>query len=152
MEKLFVKSLPRSLDPKGRLMLPPEYRDALCRMAEGDDASGAFWLTAYYGKLVAYLPKQWDEFVEQLNSIPLPSRNLSNFKTKVLGLAQEMIPDAQGRVRIPQTLMREVGLQKDVMLVGRSDKFEIWDQATFDALPIEDISEELAAKGVAISL
>ena len=146
--KLFTKSLSRSLDPKGSLMLPPEYRDGLC--AEG--ATGAFWLTAYYGRLVAYLPENWEKITEQLSSIPMPSPRLSHFKTKVMGLAQEMLPDAQGRVRIPQSLMREAGLQKDVMLVGMLSKFEIWDQTRFDALTLEDVSDELAASGVTISL
>ena len=69
-----------------------------------------------------------------------------------MGLAQELAPDPQGRVRIPQSLMREAGLQKDVMLVGMLNKFEIWDQNRFDALQLEDVSEELAASGVDISL
>ena len=63
-----------------------------------------------------------------------------------------LLPDAQGRVRIPQSLMREAGLQKDVMLVGMLSKFEIWDQTRFDALTLEDVSDELAASGVTISL
>ena len=138
----------RSLDPKGRLMLPPEYRDGLI----ADGGSGTFWLTAFYGRLVAYLPAEWDVVTEQLSSIPMPSPRLSHFKTKVMGLAQEMLPDAQGRVRIPQSLMREAGLQKDVMLVGMLSKFEIWDQTRFDALTLEDVSDELAASGVTISL
>ena len=67
-------------------MLPPEYRDGL--YAEG--GTGAFWLTAYYGRLVAYLPEDWEKITEQLSRIPMPSPRLSHFKTKVIGLAQEM--------------------------------------------------------------
>ena len=33
-------------------MLPPEYREGLY----ADGGSGTFWLTAFYGRLVAYLP------------------------------------------------------------------------------------------------
>ena len=155
MQKLFTKSLSRSLDPKGRLMLPPEYREALCAgSADGADgeSTGTFWLTAFYGRLVAYLPADWDAVTEQLSRIRIPSPKLSHFKTKVMGLAQELTPDPQGRIRIPQALMREAGLQKDVMLVGMLNKFEIWDQKRFDALQLEDVSEELAASGVDISL
>lgn len=153
MKKLFTKSLSRSLDPKGRLMLPPEYREALCAgPADGEESAGAFWLTAFYGRLVAYLPEDWNAVTEQLSRIRIPSPRLSHFKTKVMGLAQELTPDPQGRVRIPQSLMREAGLQKDVMLVGMLNKFEIWDQNRFDALQLEDVSEELAASGVDISL
>lgn len=129
-------------------MLPPEYREGLC----AGGGAGVFWLTAYYGRLVAYLPDDWETVTEQLSRIPMPSPRLSHFKTKVMGLAQELQCDAQGRVRIPQALMREAGLQKDVMLVGMLNKFEIWDQIRFDALELEDVSAELAASGVAISL
>ena len=148
VKKLFTKSLSRSLDPKGRLMLPPEYRDGLI----ADGGSGTFWLTAFYGRLVAYLPADWDLVTEQLSSIPMPSPRLSHFKTKVMGLAQELEPDAQGRVRIPQVLMYEAKLHKDVMLVGMLNKFEIWDQASFNGLQLEDVSEELTGLGINLSL
>ena len=129
-------------------MLPPEYREGLC--AEG--GTGIFWLTALYGHLVAYLPADWDVVTEQLSKIAIPSPRLSHFKSKVIGLAQEMEPDAQGRVRIPQSLMREAGLRKDVMLVGMLNKFEIWDQERFDALAVEDVSAELAGLNLQIQL
>ncbi|MBE6441168.1 MAG: division/cell wall cluster transcriptional repressor MraZ [Desulfovibrio sp.] len=148
MKKLFNKSLSRSLDAKGRLMLPPEYREGLC--AEG--GTGVFWLTAFYGRLVAYLPADWETVTEQLSGISALNERLSRFKSKVMGLAQEMEPDAQGRVRIPQALMREAGLHKDVMLVGMLNKFEIWDQERFDALAVEDVSAELAGLNLQISL
>ena len=39
----------------------------------------------------------------------------------------------RGRIRIPQPLMRAAALGKDVVLVGMADKFEMRDQARFDA-------------------
>jgi MraZ protein len=129
-------------------MLPGEYRETLF----AHSVAGAFWLTGYYGCLVAYLPDNWQEITEQLNRVPLPSQKLFHFKTKFVGLGQEMIPDPQGRVLLPQSLMREVGLQKDVMLVGMHSNFQIWDQGRFDALVQEDVSAELAAAGIAVSL
>ena len=140
MANLFIQSAYRNLDAKGRLLLPPEYRDAL--LAAGD---GSFWLTiGLYGGLKAYMPADWEAIV--------PSMKLSHVKTKLLGLAQRMVPDAQGRIRIPQPLMRAAGLQKDVVLVGMADKFEIWDQARFDALLVEDVSDEVAACHLDIAL
>ena len=145
---LFIQSAYRNLDTKGRLLLPPEYRDAL--LAAGD---GSFWLTiGLYGGLKAYMPADWEAIVEKLNSVPLPSMKLSHVKTKLLGLAQRMVPDAQGRIRIPQPLMRAAALGKDVVLVGMADKFEIWDQARFDALLVEDVSDEVAACHLDIAL
>ena len=38
------------------------------------------------------------------------------------------------------------------VLVGMADKFEIWDQARFDALLVEDVSDEVAACHLDIAL
>ena len=148
MEKLFTKSLQRSLDSKGRLMLPPEYREGLARVSEG----GTFWLTCLYGRLVAYLPAEWESFVEQLGGISNPSRNIMLFKSKVIGLAEELQCDPQGRVRLPQSLLHAARLTKDVMLVGMLDRFEIWDLDTFNDITPEDVSEELAGRGLHLNL
>lgn len=146
MEKKFSGTYFRSLDAKGRLLLPPPF---LRGLESGQGAS--FWLTMINGRLTAYLPPHWERIVEELCKIPMPSLNISNFKSRIIGLAQEITPDTQGRVRIPQSLMREGGLCKDVVLVGIMDKFEIWDQAAFDAIRTVDITDELAARGIQIT-
>ncbi len=125
-------------------MLPVEYRETLAACS----ASGGFVLTLIYDKLVAYMPDDWQALRNQLTSIKSPSVKLGNFITKTLGLAEELIPDAQGRVRIPQPLMRAGKLKKEIVLVGLDSKFEIWDQAAFEALETENVSEELAAFNV----
>ncbi len=85
-------------------------------------------------------------------SIFLPKRLSHISKSKIIGLAQEFFPDSQGRIRISQSLMREAGISRQIVLVGLLDKFEIWDQARSDALPMEDVSEELLACGIQLSL
>ena len=52
----------RSLDPKGRLMLPPEYRESLAARGlkkEDGSASPRFMVTTYDGCLVAYPWADW---------------------------------------------------------------------------------------------
>ncbi len=146
-ESRFIGTYSRAMDAKGRLLLPPSYLQAL---AAG--GSGSFWLTALYGRLTAYLPDHWQDTVEQICRIKLPSQRMSNFKSRLIGLAQEIVPDSQGRIRIPQSLVREAGLGREVMLVGVLNKFEIWDQAPFDAVIVEDVTDELAASGIEITL
>lgn len=147
---LFTGSFFRSMDGKGRLLLPPSFLQAL-KSAAGNSESSIF-ITAFYGRLVAYLPENWNETVRQLCKIGLPSPRLANFKTKLLGLAEEFSPDAQGRIRLSRPLAREAGLEKDLVLVGMLDKFEIWSRSRFDALRDEDVSVELQACGLDIKL
>ncbi len=151
MMKLFRRSHCRSLDAKARLMLPPEYREAIIASSE-DNEAGTFVLTGFQGRLVGYTLKDWEDNAAQLEQIKMPSVNLSRFISKVLGLAEEITPDPQGRIRIPRPLLREAKLCKDVQLVGIGRRFEIWDQTTFDELQFADVSEELTAAGVNISM
>lgn len=145
---LFRKSHSRSLDAKGRLVLPPEYREALAALTP----DARFVVTGFQGKLVAYTIEDWEKNLEQFARLRQPSLKVSRFRSKILGLAEEMTPDAQGRVRLSQPLLREAGLSKDVVLVGIERTFEIWDQARFDELETEDVSEELAASGLDITI
>lgn len=147
-EGKFMGAYSRSLDAKGRLSLPPSFLKTLSR----NGAPGSFWLTGLYGRLTGYAPEHWEEIVAKLCAVKLPSLKLSNFKTKLVGLAQELTPDAQGRIRIPQPLIREAALGKEAVIVGIFDKFEIWDQARFDAVSVEDVSDELIRYNIDLSL
>ncbi len=129
-------------------MLPVDYRDVLSSISD----TGSFVLTGFYGRLVAYSPEEWKQNKEQLAKVKNPTRAMRNFMSKVRGLAEELTPDGHGRVRIPQSLMREAGLVKDIVLVGLDKRFEIWDQSRFESTELEDVAEELNANNVEISL
>ncbi len=144
----FRKNHERSLDTKGRLMLPVDYRESIATSSP----HGYVVLTANNGCLVAYLPEDWEKIREELDNIVNPSPNLSRFASKFLGSADEVTPDAQGRVRISQRLMRAAGLTKDIVLVARRNRFEIWDQVRLDAIEFESVSEELAMNNIKISI
>lgn len=109
-------------------------------------------LTGFYGRLVAYTVPHWEKNVDQFSRVKFPTMQLSHFISKFLGLAEEVCADAQGRIRIPQPLMRAANLQKDVVIIGLGHKFEIWDQQRFEAIELEDVSEALAKSGIDILL
>ena len=141
MEAYFRKNFVRSLDSKGRLMLPPEYRDIISAMS---GASG-FKLTCYDDKCIVVYPKlEWAAFAEQLEQLKNPSSALRNFRSVFVGRAEDLELDAQGRVRISQSMMRYAGLSKDAKLVGLGSKFEIWDMLRFEGLKIDDTARDVA--------
>ncbi len=149
----FVGTYYRALDSKGRLLLPPRFIEALNLAAESaGQAQPSFWLTLLYDRITGYLPEQWERTVAGLCAIPMPSRKLSNFKTRFIGMGHEIVPDGQGRIRIPQPLARNGNLQRDIVLAGLLDKFEIWAQAEFEAVANEDVTDELAASGIVVNL
>ena len=145
---MFTGSYNRALDAKGRLLLPQNFLQTLSE----DNENRTFWITSFYGRLTAYKAGQWEKIVEKLCSLSLPSIRLSNFISKIIGLAHELTPDGQGRIRIPQPLMRDAGISREIVIVGIMNKFEIWDQERFDGIALEDVSMELVNSGIDITL
>lgn len=141
----------RSLDPKGRLMLPAEFRDALCARSP----EGRFVLTTYDGCIVGYPEPDWQEFEEKFSRLTNPSRKMRDFRRLVIGGAEPMDLDAQGRVRISRAQMDYAGLSHEVALAGQGNRFEIWDQGTFKSLldqNFDDVADELAQSGIDLCL
>ena len=153
MKPRFRKSFHRSLDSKGRLMLPPEYRDII----HAASSSGGFVFTGYNKFIVAYTLPEWEVFEEKLYDVQNSSLELNNFRRQILGRAEELELDPQGRVRISQALLRFAGLSKDVCLLGKGNTFEIWDTRRFEeATALDDaalgrVAAELAQRGIPFS-
>jgi MraZ protein len=150
MTARFRGNIDRSLDSKGRLMLPPEYRDIIYAAS----SSGSFVLTGYDECIVAYTMPEWEVFETKIYQLPNPTLETRNFRRMVLGRAEKLELDPQGRVRVPQALMRYAGLSKDVLLVGQGGKFEIWDTQRYESLKFNAsaVDAELAQSGIAFSL
>ena len=153
MKPRFRRSFHRSLDSKGRLMLPPEYRDII----HAASSSGGFVLTGYNKFIVVYTLPEWEVFEDQLYNVQNSSLELNNFRRQILGRAEELELDLQGRVRISQALMRFAGLSKDVFLLGKGSTFEIWDTQRFevstelDGTALSRVATELGQSGIPFS-
>ncbi len=138
----------RSLDDKGRLILPPEFRDEI--HAELPD--GVMVLTIYDKHVIGITPKQWDELISELESIRVPSRAMQN-TIRLLNLGYTVTPvGKQGRIAIPAHLRKSGKLDKDVVVMGAGRRFEIWSAEAFEALLEEDndVSSELAENNVSL--
>ena len=164
---VFRGRYPRSLDPKGRLTLPPEFRDAMaaCRAGghtepEGNScctSSGAsFVLTTSDGCLVAFSWDDWTVLEEKFMRIPNPSPKVRAFRRLVIGGAETHTPDSHGRILLSPDHRAYAGLDREATVLGLVDRFEIWNPAKLrDSMAtenLEGVTEELAASGIDFSL
>lgn len=137
----------RNPDSKGRLMLPPEFRGILSSRSE----QGRVVLTTYDGCVVGFPLPDWEEFEATMNRIKNPPRNVRDFRRLVLGGAEEMALDAQGRVRLSREQMQYAGIEREAVLVGQGTRFEIW--APQRLAPIldqnfDDVAQAIAETGI----
>lgn len=112
----------RSLDAKGRLMLPPDFREIL--LARSRD--GRLALTTLDGCIYGFPWPDWQEFEEKLNRIKNPTRAVRDFRRLVLGGTEVMTADGQGRIRVSRELADYAGIEREATLVGQGSHFELW--------------------------
>ena len=137
----------RSLDPKGRLMLPPEFRELVQQKSEGSQIV----LTTYDKCVVVFMLSEWEEFEKKLAEVATPVLQVRDHRRRVIGSAEVMAIDAQGRVRLTPRQLAYAGIEKEALVVGTGRRFEIWSPERFDELvnqDIDDVATALAESGI----
>ncbi len=145
----FLGHVDRSLDDKGRLMLPPEYRDYFT----SQDAEGCLVFTFHRGTIIGITPKQWEDWLEKLL---VPGNHSDALRQKIntyLATYEKIKIDKQGRVQIPPRLKKSGNLEgkSKVVVAGQGKHFAIMSEETFDAqlaVPDQDVSHEMDEKGM----
>ncbi len=115
---MLVGSFSRTIDPKGRVILPREMRR---------EFEGGLMVTKGLDNCLFLFPmKEWEKLVERIGEMPSGSESTRRFTRLFFPNASHLVPDGQGRVLVPPRLREMVGLQKDVIVVGLSNKAELW--------------------------
>lgn len=143
----FRGRLQRNPDPKGRVMLPPEYREILLSRSP----SGKLALTTYDECVVGFPLPEWEEFEAKINSVKAAPRRLRDFRRKVLGGAVITEPDGQGRIRLSHEHLDYAGIGREAILMGQGPRFEIWSPQRLAPVlsdSYEDVSQDLAEAGI----
>lgn len=131
---MFSGAIAVNLDSKGRMAIPTRYRDAL---SEGMVCT----IGLYHSCLSLYSISEWKSIEKQLSTLSTIVESERRIKRLLLGYAIECPMDNSGRILLPPTLRTYAKLEKHVMFVGQSNKFEIWDEVIWYQQISEDIAE-----------
>lgn len=95
--------------------------------------------------LFVYPNSEWKIFEEKLKTLPITNANARKFVRFFLAGAVECNVDKQGRILIPNNLRNYSGIDKDVILIGVTNRVEIWSKENWDKYNNEDFdASELA--------
>lgn len=125
-----------SLDAKGRLSVPTRHRDVLSALADGQ-----ITFTKHpHGCLMVFPRPEWEKFRERINALPMSAQW---WKRIFLGNAMDVDIDATGRVLVSPELRAAAGINKDAVLLGMGNYFELWDKATYEAKEAQAMQEAM---------
>ncbi|MBK9161669.1 MAG: division/cell wall cluster transcriptional repressor MraZ [Nitrosomonadales bacterium] len=126
---MFQGAAQLNLDSKGRLAIPARYRDMLLA-----HCAGQLVLTADAdGCLLVYPQPEWQPIYDKLNKLSSFNPKSRALQRLLIGYAENVVMDGAGRVLISPALRNYAALDKHVMLVGQGNKFELWDEARWQA-------------------
>jgi MraZ protein len=143
-----------TLDAKGRLAVPTRYREQLSERSNGR-------LIATVDRadrcLLIYPLPEWEEIELKLRRLPSLNKAVKRLQRLMIGHAADIELDASGRILIPPNLREYAGLNKDAVLVGQGNHFELWDEAHWNErrdewLKVDEASEELPPELESLSL
>ena len=125
---MFLGEYTHCLDKESRLALPARLREA----AGEQLAAGLCLVRGTEPCIVAYTRDRLERLLAALDTDPSLSRSAAReFKRGLGSNAVVVVPDAQGRLLIPDFLRLHARIQKDVTILGAVDAIEIWDTATY---------------------
>lgn len=148
---MFRGSSFHNIDPKGRIIIPSRFRYVI-------KASGInrIMITRMDQGLFAYTRDQWGKLEDKILHLPEKSESMRRFQRFFIGGAHDCKCDSQGRVLIPPILKQYAGLEKEIVLVGVLDRFEIWSRKAWDQenemmekdLADDQVRHEIAQLGI----
>ncbi|WP_051454281.1 division/cell wall cluster transcriptional repressor MraZ [Ruminococcus albus] len=140
--KTLMGTYNQSMDVKGRMSFPAKFREIIGEcfiVTRGIDHC-----------LLVFSPEDFDRLNEKFREMPLASgRDIIRFFT---GSAIEAEADKQGRILVPQPLRDWAGLEKEVIVMGLTDRCEIWDKCRWEerSAKLDDEALLAALEGVGI--
>lgn len=118
---MFKGTYRHKIDPKGRLPVPAAFRRDLG--AAGDTT---VVVTLLDQCLAVYPPADWARLEEQLSALPAFSGPVKALTRLLASRAADCELDVQGRILLPPALRAAAKLQRDAVVVGVLNRFEIW--------------------------
>ena len=131
------------IDGNGRLVMPAKIRSKIGEIV--------CCTVSRNRSLAVYPMDEWAPYYEKIQALPSTDEALK-FKRFLLGNAEELPVDGQGRILIPEKLRKYANLVDQVVVNGAGDHLEIWNSESWSAYNDENLenfdaySEEVGAK------
>jgi len=111
------------------MAIPSRYRQRLTTEADGclvqtlNPLDRSLWL---------YPLNNWEQIETKLAALSEFDIRSRRTKQMMRGYAFDCQLDSQGRVLIPSELRDYARLQKQIVILGQGNKFEVWDQSIWE--------------------
>lgn len=125
---LFLSTFENKIDKKGRISVPAQFRASL----NNKDFAGIVVYESFINDCIEGCDieriKQLSQSIDNLDPF---SESRDAFATTILGGAMQLGFDADGRVILPESLIKKAAITEKAVFVGKGPTFEIWHPTKF---------------------
>ncbi len=122
--RLFISTYTNKVDAKGRASVPSSFRDVLkAKELSSVVLFRSFTNNCLEGCGADYISDLHDSIESNLDEFSEEKEALS---VAVFGGSIELSIDGDGRIVLPKNLLDEVGINSQIVFVGKGKTFQIW--------------------------
>jgi MraZ protein len=131
---MFYGEFDYKLDEKGRVPVPPKFRNAL--------KDGLVLTVGAEKCITAYTVTEWKKLSASITSSPLTRSKMRRLNRFLFATAFVTKVDGQGRIALPAPLREHAQITDEAAIVGLNTTLEIWSKALWEEE--KNISQEQA--------
>ncbi|MBI4431988.1 MAG: division/cell wall cluster transcriptional repressor MraZ [Candidatus Omnitrophica bacterium] len=119
---MFYGEHEHTIDRKGRLIIPSKFREVF-----KENYVERFFVTRGLDTcLFVFTEEEWKKQEARFKGLPFTNSEARHFNRLYFSGACEVTCDRQGRILVPDYLKDYAGVKRDVVIVGVSNRMEIW--------------------------
>lgn len=126
---LFLSTFTNKIDAKGRVSVPAQFRASLVN----ESFSGVVLYESFVNDCVEGCDiERIKKLSESIDNLDPFSEERDAFATAVLGGSMQLTIDADGRIILPESLLKKAQLKDSAVFIGKGPTFEIWEPKKFE--------------------
>ncbi|MFO8014470.1 MAG: hypothetical protein R6X20_14325 [Phycisphaerae bacterium] len=137
-----------AFDAKSRLTIPAKLREQINR---SEDCYAFMACYGFDGVLYLYTPKTYETVAPQFKPSLRTMQEVRDYERVTYAMTERLDLDRLGRILIPEYTRQQLGLSKEVAIIGVRDHIEIWDRDAWQAFVQDSLKkhDQLAERAMA---
>jgi MraZ protein len=131
---LFLSTFTNKIDAKGRVSVPAQFRASLVN----ESFSGMVVYESFLNDCIEGCDiERIKKLSESIDNLDPFSEERDAFATAVLGGSIQLSIDGDGRVILPENLLKKIKAKSEITFVGKGSTFEIWEPKKFEEYMVQ---------------
>jgi len=128
--RFFTGQYDRTIDAKNRIQLPTQLRSAVD--TERDGSGFIVTLGENRGTLSIFTERGFEELADRVETEFESGPEWMRFELQFYALASRVEVDKQGRLVLPDPLLKKARLGEEIYLVGQKNRIDLWNRVDLD--------------------